>query len=292
MAHLPLAVATAAVLAVMATVPAASTPAASAAVQAMPPVLRVGYQAPVTGACAAPGQTTPPALAGLARHLATRLKLSVQLCPLSDAAAAASAIAHGSVDLAKLTPAAWPGVKGTGRPILTLRTDGTLPRTPIFAIARKSLGPLDAATIAQRRVVLTHRDSLAYDAARAAVATHGGGALTRSPTPVAASFAAALAALGAGSADVVLTPGDQWKTGCMTDRSLCAPYQIAWRDWPQAQTAWVLRAGLPDELRYRLIGIFLAMNLENPLAFAGAADGVKGAFEPTEATALDGGARH
>lgn len=253
----------------------------------MPSVLRIGYAAPATGACAVPGAATPPALTAFAKHLAGRLQLGVQLCPFADAGAAAATLAAGGVDLASLTPDAWPAVRGKGRSILTLRAEGRLPRTPIDAIARSSAGKLDAAAIAAKRVVVIRQDPLSYDAARGAVTTHGGAAL--GPTPPAGSFNAAIGALGAGRADVALVPVNEWKAGCAANKALCASYRIAWTNRPLAESAWVLRAGLPDELRYRLIGIFLPMHLENRQAYVGAAGGVKGAFEPTEATALDSG---
>jgi ABC-type phosphate/phosphonate transport system substrate-binding protein len=270
-------------------VAAAAAGQASAATP-MPSVLHIAYQASATAACAAPGTSTPPAPAALAKHLAGRLQMPVQLCPFADPAAAAAALAQGRVDFASLTPAAWPAAKGKARPILTVRPEGGLPRTPILAIAKKSVGKLDAAAVAQRRVIAIKRDPLYYDEALAAVATRGGAAIAKAPTPLAGSFDAAIAAIATGKADVALMPGEQWQAGCAADKPLCAPYEVAWQDRPVAGSAWVLRAGLPDELRYRLIGIFLPMHLENPQAYAGASGGVKGGFEPTEATALDGSA--
>jgi ABC-type phosphate/phosphonate transport system substrate-binding protein len=261
---------------------------AQAAPAPMPSVLRVGYKATATAACAAPNAKTPAAVSALAKHLANRLQLAVQLCPFADPNVAAAALAKGAVDFANLSPAAWPVAKGKGRPILTVRPDGKLPRTPILAVAKKSAGMLNAAAIAKRHVVVIKQEPLAYDAARAAILTRGGAAL--GGTPVTGSFAAAIAALASGKADVALMSGDEWKAGCAADKTVCPPYQVAWHDRPVADSAWVLRAGLPDELRYRLIGIFMAMSLENTQAYAGAAGGVKGVFEPTEATALDGSA--
>jgi len=273
----------------LASLVAASVTGRASAEAPMPSVLHVGYQAPATAACAAPGAHTPPALAALAKHLSGRLQMAVQLCPFADPAAAATALAQGRVDFAKLTPAAWPAAKGKGRPILTVRPEGRLPRSPILAIVKTSVGRLDAAAIAQRRVIAIKQDPLYYDAARAAVATRGGAAIAGTTTPLAGSFNAAIGALAAGKADVALMPGEQWQAGCSADKPLCAPYLVAWQDRPVADSAWVLRAGLPDELRYRLIGIFLPLHLENAQAYAGASGGVKGVFEPTEAAALDGG---
>lgn len=279
MRHLGIISATVLSLALMANAAPAQAPSTT-----MPAQLRIGYKAAATGPCAPADAKTPAAVASLAKHLAGRLQLSVQLCPFADPADAATALAQGSVDFAKLTPASWNGVKGKGRPILTWRAQGQLPRTPVYAIARE--GKLTPAAIAQRRVVLVHQDSLAYDLARAALASRGGEAILRAQTPVAGNLPAALDALGAGRADVMLTPADIWSEGCKTEKARCAPYHIAWADRPLAESAWVLRGGFPDELRYRLIGIFLALHLENAQAYAGAAEG-KGQFSPAEATALD-----
>lgn len=285
---LPLAAVVAGVVATMTAL--APVPAVKAADQpaALPSVLKIGYKAAATGACAAPDGNTPAGLAELAKHLGGRLDLSVQFCAFADPAAAAAALAQGTVDLADITPVEWGAVQGKGRPILTLRPDGKLPRTPILAVAAKASGDLDAAAISAKRVVLIHQDPLAYDAARAAVLTHGGAALAKAQTPVAGTLAAALGEIGSGKADVALVPADMWKNGCADDKTLCPPYRAVWKQRPVAARAWVLRSGLPDELRYRLIGIFLGLHLENPQAYAGVSGGVKGAFEPTEATALDG----
>jgi ABC-type phosphate/phosphonate transport system substrate-binding protein len=254
---------------------------------AMPKTLRIAYAATTTSPCAAPGAQTPAPAAALAKHLAARLNLSVQLCAFADPGAAAAALADGGVDFASLTPAAWAGARGKGRPILTLRAEGRLPRTPILAVARRSTGRLTAAGIARRNVILVRHDPLARDAARAAVISHGGAMLAQKTLPVAGSFPAAIAALASGKADVALVPVDLWQNGCIDTKGLCAPYEVVWQDRPLADSAWVLRSGLADELRYRLIGIFLALHLENRAAFAGAAAGARGEFEPTEATALD-----
>lgn len=272
----------------LASLVAATVTGRASAAAPMPSVLHIGYQAPVTAACAAPGASTPPPLAALAKQLSGRLQMAVQLCPFADPGAAAVALAQGRVDFTNLTPAAWPAAKGKGRPILTVRPEEKLPRSPILAIVKKSVGTLNAAAIARQRVIAIKQDPLYYDAARAAVATRGGSAIAKTTTPLAGSFNAAIGALAAGKADVALMPGEQWQAGCSADKSLCAPYLVAWEDRPVAESAWVLRADLPDELRYRLIGIFLPMHLENAQAYAGASGGVKGVFEPAEATALDG----
>ncbi|MFX8168561.1 hypothetical protein ABTL13_19235, partial [Acinetobacter baumannii] len=93
--------------------------------------------------------------------------------------------------------------------------------------------------------------ALAYDAARAAVATHGGTAIANRPTPAVGSVAATFAMLSSRQADVALMPIDEWYVACAAKKPVCQPYRIAWRDRPLAKSAWVLRTGLPDELRFR-----------------------------------------
>lgn len=263
--------------------------ATTARAEGMPSVLRVGIIAPQDSACAAPSAATPPGLARFAQHLAGRLQLTVQLCAFRDANAAAAALARGAVDFAPITPAAFPAVQGKARPILTLRAGGGLPRTPIVAAARAPAGPMAPAQIAARRVVLIREGRLAHDAALAVLAGRGGGAIRSAQVPVAGSFGAALTALTSGRADVMLMPIDLWAAGCATGRDVCAPLRVVWKDWPLADSAWCLRLGLPNELRYRLIGIMLPLHIENAAAFAGVAGRRDGAFEPTEATALVAG---
>ena len=57
---------------------------------------------------------------------------------------------------------------------------------------------------------------------------------------------------------------------------------------PRSSEALAVRRDIPNELRYRLIGIHLPLHLEAPAAFAFAAAGVKDAaeFQPAEADAL------
>ena len=74
-------------------------------------------------------------------------------------------------------------------------------------------------------------------------------------------------------------------------KSRCGDLKVVWRAArPQAERAYAVRRDLPDPLRYRLLGVHLAMHLEDRPAFdwaaaqlaPGAAD-----FEPAEAQALE-----
>ena len=63
---------------------------------------------------------------------------------------------------------------------------------------------------------------------------------------------------------------------------------MLWRGRPRAIKALVVRRDMPDDLRFRLIGIYVAMHLEAKEAFAWGASWMPGGaeFEPTEADAL------
>lgn len=258
---------------------------------ALPQVLRLGYLAPKDIPCAAPDKATPTGLAAYAQHIAARLELRVELCGFSTYDRAAAAFGAGKVDFAPLNGAVFGAAKGKAQPILTLRAAKALPRTTVVAIAKTDMPAMTAQDIASRRVVVAGPGALSYEGPRAAIASHGGSALLQQPTPMAGSFAKALEAIAAAKADVALLPADSWAVGCAKAKEACSAFHVVWADRPVPETALALRSGLPAELRYRLIGIFLPLAHENPQAFHAVAAG-DGTFEPTESTALIIGPHH
>lgn len=104
--------------------------------------------------------------------------------------------------------------------------------------------------------------------------------------------AEALAALRSGKADVVALEAAAWQRQCQATKgkSPCGDLKVVWRARPEAEHAFAVRRDLPDPMRYRLLGVHLAMHLEDRPAFdwasaqlaPGAAD-----FEPAEAQALE-----
>jgi ABC-type phosphate/phosphonate transport system substrate-binding protein len=110
---------------------------------------------------------------------------------------------------------------------------------------------------------------------------------------VSANETAALAALRAGKAEAVALVDAAWQRQCQNPSPKvqgCADLKVVWRARPQAPRAFAVRRDLSDPLRFRLLGVHMAMNLEDRAAFDWAAaqlgPGAAG-FEPAEALALE-----
>jgi ABC-type phosphate/phosphonate transport system substrate-binding protein len=97
----------------------------------------------------------------------------------------------------------------------------------------------------------------------------------------------------AGKADALALGAAAWQRQCQNPSPKvqgCADLTVVWRARPEAQRAFAVRRDMPDPLRFRLLGIHVAMNIEDRAAFdwaaaqlaPGAAD-----FEPAEALALE-----
>jgi len=257
-----------------------------AAAPAMPAVLRVGVINGAAGSCTqAPRDQTPYAL--YAAHLAARLNLRIDLCPLADDAAAAAAFANGAVDFAPLTPGHFAAAANSARPILRLRAKSGLARTPVAAVAKTSLTISGASAVASRRIGVLAAGPFLHDAPRAALAAAGGSAVLNTETRAVGIGAPALAALQSGVIDILLLPAAYWSVACGEAGDSCAAFHVVWQGMPPVERAWALRNDLPRELRYRLIGIHVPMHLENPSLFAAIAGADAAEFEPTEAGALN-----
>ncbi|MFZ4601298.1 MAG: PhnD/SsuA/transferrin family substrate-binding protein [Caulobacterales bacterium] len=260
------------------------------AVQAAAPApLRLAIEGLPPGPCA-PAPQSPAGLSTYTRLLETRLGRPVLACPVADKAAAAAALASGGVDLAMLDPQSFPAA-GKARPILaphSLEDFGrvemifaamsTSPRAGPKGLAGARLALAGAHPVAAGGPLRVAQDAGIAPTAFAAVASE------RDPE-------AAIAAVRAGRADVAAFHAAAWRRLCRTDKpgeQPCKDLKVVYAARPQARLALVAPLSMPDELRYRLIGIHIAMHLEAPEAFAFAARGATGAvsFDPTEASAL------
>lgn len=225
-------------------------------------------------------------------HLAKRLEAPVLKCPVADRAAAARALAAGELDLAVLDQASFAPVAATTRSILTIRPEGGLNRVPVVLAVRAAspartpqdlrggslaFGGTTPAALALPRTILAQRGL-------------GPGAFSREIT--APDAEAALTAVLSGQADAIVLHAAAWQRLCVPDdpkvKPPCAGLRVLMKARPQAAQAIVVRKDIPDETRYRLIGIHMPMHLENRSAFAWASSWAPKAaeFEPTEALAL------
>lgn len=222
--------------------------------------------------------------------LATRLGVAVEAKPLADRTAAASALASGQVDMAVLDGAAYGPVRGKVRAVLTLRPQGDLNRIPVVVAVRADAAAKDLSTLKGRSAVFGGLAPAALATPHKALADAGAGPGFFQET-TAASADAAAAALRARKADVLVLNAGAWQRLCRGDSpkaDACKDLKVVWRGRPRARLAIAVRRDMPAETRFRLIGVHVAMHVEDKAAFAGSSVWTPRAaeFEPTEAEAL------
>jgi ABC-type phosphate/phosphonate transport system substrate-binding protein len=261
------------------------------AVSAQAATLKIAAVTGTAGACHGLPVGAPAGQKAYYKHLAARLGRDIQECPVATEATAAQAVAAGSVDIAVLDPAAFAPVRAQTRAILTLRPTGTLNRIPVLAVTKAGASRADIAALRGAKVVYAGSTPAALGVPRRAVVDQGAGPGFFALEDVAADADAAVAKLRSGADDALIINAGSWQRLCQGEHAKenrCTDLKVIWRGRPRATKAMVIRRDMPDELRFRLIGIHVALHLEDKPAFAWASSWIpQGAeFEPTEADAL------
>ena len=257
---------------------------------ASPPAFRIGVAGTAGGPCASPPPTAPAGERAYFDLLAKRLDRPVVACPVASLADGAAALAAGRLDMTVLDAASYPAVQSTVRAAMTVRPDGAPVRVPVVLAVKAGRDGAPAA-LKGRAVAFGGSSAVALDLPRQ-VLTEQGYAFA-GHEQVAANETAALAALRAGKVDAVALQAAAWQRQCQSPSPKvqpCADLKLVWRARPQAQRAFAVRRDLPDALRYRLLGVHVAMNIEDRPAFAWASAQLAARaadFEPAEARALE-----
>ncbi|MBT9445663.1 MAG: PhnD/SsuA/transferrin family substrate-binding protein [Hyphomonadaceae bacterium] len=251
-------------------------------------ILRVGYLAAEASSCRAPDASSPVGLRAYARHVSGRLGRTVQGCAFASADAASAALVGGQVDLAPLGADASAKSAETIRPLLTPRSANGVGRVLTVAVTRVGGTPFEGlANLADARVVFGGANEVARGGPLRALVDNGAPTTAFRAETVAASPADAAALLRAGNADIMVLHAAAWQRLCRGDgprETPCAGLQEVWRGRPSADSALAVRRDIPDELRFRLVGIHVALHLEAPEAFRWIAPGAS-ELQPIEALA-------
>lgn len=253
--------------------------------------LKIATVATAAGQCRALPGEAPPGQKAYYKLLHERLGRDIQECPVASRAAAAQALASGAVDMAVLDPPAFAPVKAQVRAILTVRPTGSLNRLPVLALVKANSAKANIASLKGGRVVFGGPSPAALTVPKQALADQGAGMSFFAEEEVAADPDAAAAALRSGAADVMVLNAAGHQRLCRgktPTEKLCDDLKVIWKGRPEAKFAIAVRRDIPDELRFRLIGIHVAMHIEAKDAFAWSSNFIpQGAeFEPTEADAL------
>ena len=233
------------------------------------------------------------------QHLQDRLAREVLVCATAPEEAAQK-LAEGELDLAFTRVAGPAPAPDTVRPILSWRYNDEIPRTEVVVVARddvdapaaRSEMALIAYAPEELRRLVAFRDEAASDA--------------QAVTETASAFAVAqglewdtdarnvplteaLQALrDSEAAPQIVTHIGRYRVHCQMKAEDCEGTHEVWRGFIPIQDAFAVRADLPNELIYRLIGIHVRMHHFHPDAFATIAPGSASNLEPTEPGAFHG----
>jgi ABC-type phosphate/phosphonate transport system substrate-binding protein len=271
---------------VMAALLIAATAEASAAPAAGP--FRIGVVTGAEGVCGAPGNNAPAGQAAYVAHLARRLARPVEVCPVVDMAAAARLLADGKIDFAQLDPVAYKPVAASVRPLLTARTQDGFGRVETVMVVRAG-GPENLAPGPGERVGFAGTAPYELDLLKRALTDHGIAFAQPETARIYEGPAAAAERLRQSEIDFLVLYSAAWQRLCRpmsAGGTPCADLREVFRGRPRAAQAWAVRRDIDDDTRFRLVGIHVALHLENPAAFGWVAPAAR-ELEPTEASALD-----
>jgi ABC-type phosphate/phosphonate transport system substrate-binding protein len=261
---------------------------------AQAPAFRIGVIGATAGPCAAPASSAPAGERAYFDLLAKRMDREVLACPVASFADGAAGLATGRLDMAVLDSASFPEVRTTVRAAMTARPDGAPVRVPVV-LAVKAGQDGSPAALKGRGVAFGGSSAVALALPREVLAEQGYAGANDIHEQVTANETAALAALRAGKVDAVALQAAAWQRQCQSPSPKvqpCADLKLVWVARPQAERAFAVRRDLPDAVRFRLLGVHVAMNLEDRAAFAWAASqlGAGAAeFQPAEPLALEVG---
>jgi hypothetical protein len=257
--------------------------------------LRIGILAPAASPCRSDAPEWPAAQRKYVQHLASRMEVPVSLCPMAEYSAIAAAIADGRIEMGPVDRAGLAPVAEKIRPILAVRPD-TAPGRAIAAVVVREAAPArtlaDLAPAAGRvgaRLILSRENSDILDGVRRILTSAGFPAASLAAASAQPDAETAAAALRSGAGDAAAVGGAEWYRYCRgtkKDETPCAGLREVWRGREPVAVAWSVSRNIAPESWAQLVGIHIALFLEQPAIAAWLAPGGR-EITPVEATALE-----
>lgn len=265
-----------------------------ATAQTPPAAFRIGMTGLSESGCSA--APSDAAAAAYRKHLEGRLGKPVVLCGYKDGKAVATALQDSQLDLAVLDQPSFEAVSKIARPILAPRADAITGRVLAVALTLNTSGRDTPTKLAGSRPIFISKLAASHQVPLQGLADYGADTKSFKSELVVADEHAGLAALRAGQGDALIITAGARQRLCRGDDPkivLCGDVVEAWRGRPTALTGLVVRNDQPEADRYQLVGIHIALHQERPdaMAFLAAKLGGAIALDPTEATAMQKGAR-
>lgn len=265
-----------------------------ATAQTPPAGFRIGMAGLAESGCST--APTDAAAAAYRKHLEGRLGKPVVLCGYQDGKAVATALQDGQLDLAVLDQPSFEAVTKIARPILAPRVDAITGRVLAVALTLKTSGRDTPVKLAGSRPIFISKQAATHQVPLQGLADFGADTKSFKPEIFVADEHAGLAALRAGQGDALIITAGARQRLCRGDDPkvvVCGDVVEAWRGRPTALAGLVVRNDLPEADRYQVVGIHLPLHQELPeaMTFLAAKLGGGIALDPTEATAMQKGAR-
>jgi ABC-type phosphate/phosphonate transport system substrate-binding protein len=250
---------------------------------------RIGVVADAPAACAA--ETGTSGADALALHLTLRLQRPAEICTFASMAEAGKALAARQIDFVKLDAAGMASAGSDVRPLLAPRAPGSIGRILSVAVVKSDAPAQRLEDIHGMRVAFAGANPAHHAGPKAALSKNGLPADAFASELLAATPEAALLSLQMGKSDVLVMHASAWQRVCRgqdpKDKP-CAGLREVFRGREPVSEAFVVRIDLEQETRLRLVGILVALHLENRTAFDWMAPGAA-ELTPTEASAFGAG---
>jgi ABC-type phosphate/phosphonate transport system substrate-binding protein len=255
--------------------------------------LRISIPSKSPSACTA--APSDPAALAYVNHLKARLGKPVLLCGAKDGAAAALALASGEVDLAILQPADLATPTPKIRSILAPRVDPATGRVLSVVVSLAKSGIDSTAKLSGLRPIFIANLPASRDVPLRALEDHGVDTKAFGPELMATENTG-FAALKEKKGDfLVLTAGARQRMCREVDpeKTACPEFVEIWRGRPTADKAFATQSNMSNADRYQLVGIHIALHIQNKAAFEFVSQQFPGAtsLDPSEAGALSAGTR-
>lgn len=227
----------------------------------------------------------------LAGHLSARLQRPTETCTYGSTLDAGKALSAGEVDFVKLDASGMAAGGTAVRALIAPRAPGSIGRILSVAIVRADSPAQRLTDMHGLRVAYAGFNPAHYAGPKAALKTNGWPADAVASEQVEVTPEAALKSLKSGGSDLLVMHASAWQRVCRGEKPAdkpCAGLREVFRGRERLAEAYAVRTSLDQETRLRLVGVLVALHLENRAAFDWLAPGAA-ELTPTEADAVGAG---
>lgn len=225
-------------------------------------------------------------------HLSARFNTQVELCLFETPGEAVAMAGRGEANLVWVDQSSAEPILESWRSSLTLRPDTGLGRPPFVLFTRVQEGQsIQIETLSGDQIGFLDRlpTDLNIDLAQDILRDYGLNAESLEESALFPSIDALFKAVEDGVVQAAILEAGSWGRSCAVlepDSTICDGFDVLMYDRPRALNALMIPRTTSNERHYRLVGVHIALHLEQPEAFAWLSQGLGQEFDPTEPNAM------